>query len=92
MADYPRETVEYQTVTVTIDGTPVYNGVAFSVVPQTGNTPARPDTFTPAIIVGNTTAILIDGYTPGQYRVWAQVTAQGTPEIPVIDCGILRVT
>ena len=83
---YPRETVEFQEVTVTVDGAPVTTGVAFAVV-EDG---ARPATWSPAEVIGSKIGVMVAGLIPGRYRVWAQVTS--SPEIPVIDCGPFQVT
>jgi hypothetical protein len=84
---FPRETVEYQTVVVTIDGTPVTDNVTFSVVPA-GN---RPNTWQPATIVDNATAFLVTGMTPGVYTVWAKITNTSSTERPVMNCGTFRI-
>lgn len=92
MSDYPRETTEYLFVNVTIDGQTTTAGVELAIQPQTGTTTARPTTWTAATIVDNKTAHLIHDQDPGLYRVWARVTTTDSPEIPVIDCGLYRIT
>lgn len=78
---YPRETVEFQPVSVTRDGAVVSDGLAFAVVPDG----ARPATFTPAVIADDKTGVMVSGLPAGTYRIFAQLTSG--PEIPVIDCG-----
>ena len=86
MSGYPRETVEFQPVTVTIDGTPVTTGVTFAVVPAG----TRPITFvTPTTLAGKI-GVMITGMTVGNWNVWAKVTS--SPETPVIDCGTISIT
>ena len=83
---YPRETVEFQAVTVTVDGTVVTTGVTFCVVPDG----ARPVTFIAATTLSGKIGVMVTGLTPGNYRVFAQVAS--SPETPVIDCGLFTVT
>lgn len=78
---YPRETVEFQPVSVTRDGAAVSTGLAFAVVPDG----ARPATFTPAVVVDGKTGVMVSGLAAGTYRIFAQITAGA--ETPVIDCG-----
>lgn len=82
---YPRETVEFQPVTVAVDGVVVTSGVAFAVVPY-GD---RPATFVAPTALNGKIGVMVSGMTPGTYRVWAQVTS--VPETPVIDCGVFTV-
>jgi hypothetical protein len=78
---YPRESVEFQPVKVTRDGSTVTEDLSYAVVLD-GH---RPETFTPATIVGTDTGVMVSGLAPGTYRIYAKMTAG--PEIPVIDCG-----
>lgn len=86
MATFPRETVEFQPITVTVDGATVTTGVSFAVTAPD----ARPATFTPATILDGRTGVMIEGLTVGFHRVWAKVASN--PETPVIDCGTIRIT
>jgi hypothetical protein len=78
---YPRESIEFQPVKVTRDGVTVTEDLLYSIVPD-GD---RPETFTPAVIVGQATGVMISDLPAGTYRVYAKMTAGN--EIPVIDCG-----
>ena len=83
---YPRETIEFQPVTVTVDGVAVTTGVEFCVV----SAGARPGTWAAPTTIGGKIGVMITGLAPGMYEVWAQITSN--PEIPVIDCGTFSVT
>lgn len=83
---YERESTEFQAVTITVDGTPVTSGVTFCVAPDG----TRPATFTAPTTVAGKIGVLITGYQPGVYRVWAKVTSN--PEIPVLNCGYITIT
>lgn len=83
---YPRESVEFQPVTVTRDGVSVNSGLTFAVVADG----ARPVTFTAATVVDGVAGVLVAGLAAGTYRVFAQFEA--SPEIPVIDCGHFYIT
>lgn len=89
MADYPRETTEFVSYTIRVDGVAVTQGVEFSVVPRTAGKP-RPDTWTQAQVLDGKTGFLILPGQPGATQVWARVTSN--PEIPVIDCGTITRT
>ena len=86
IATFPRESIEFLPVTVTVDGVAVTAGVTFAVVAS----PARPTTFIAAVTAGATIGITVGTYPPGLYEVWAKVVA-GT-ETPVINCGNIRIT
>lgn len=83
---YPRESVEFQPVRVTRDGLLITTDLEFAVVPDG----TRPVTFTPAAIVSGNTGVIVQGLTPGTYRIFARVTT--AQEIPVIDCGYFYIT
>lgn len=83
--DYPRESVEFQPVLVTLNGAPVTTGVSFAVVPDG----QRPVTFTPAQTMDGLSGVMVGGLAPGVYRIYAQM-ASGL-ETPVIDCGYFYV-
>jgi hypothetical protein len=82
---YPRETDEFQPVTVTVDGVAVSSGVKFSVVVTT----ARPLVWVDPVSLSGKIGVMVSGLAPNDYRVYAQVTS--SPEIPVVDCGTFRV-
>jgi len=81
MNSYPRETVEFIPVTVTVDGVAVTSGVTFAVVADG----VRPSTFSAATTLGGEIGVLITTPTIGRYTIWAKVTA--SPEAVVINCG-----
>lgn len=83
---YPRESVEFQPVTVTRDGVVITSGLSFAIVPD-GD---RPVTFTAAEILGGETGVMIQGLERGTYRIFAKITS--APEVPVIDCGYFYIT
>lgn len=83
---YPRESVEFQPVKVTRDGLLITTDLEFSIVLD-GD---RPVTFTPAAIVSGQTGVIVSGFAPGTYRIFARVTT--AQEVPVIDCGYFYVT
>jgi hypothetical protein len=78
---YPRESIEFQPVKVTRDGEVVTDGLSYAVVLDG----QRPETFTPATVVGSTTGVMIANMPAGTYRVYAKMVAGN--ETPVIDCG-----
>ena len=78
---YPRETVEFIPVVVTVNGAEVTTGVEFSLVPDG----SRPTTWATAAILSGSIGVLISSLTPGLWSVYARVSA--TPETPVINCG-----
>lgn len=83
---FPRETIEFLPVTITVDGAAVTTGIEFSVNPLS----TRPTTWSAPYILGLQSGILISGYTAGVYVVWAKVTA--APEAVVVDCGQFTIT
>ena len=83
---YPRESVEFQPVTVTRDGVSVTSGLSFAVVIDG----ARPTTFTAAATLEGRVGVMLSGLAAGTYRVFARLDA--SPETPVIDCGYFYVT
>ena len=83
---YPRESIEFQPVTVMRDGDPVTEGLTFAIVADG----ERPTTFTEAEQLGGQFGVMVSGLEPGTYRIFAQMTS--FPETPVIDCGYFYVT
>lgn len=83
---YPRETVEFQPVVVTIDGQVITAGVQFAITAGS----ERPTVWLDPVLIGGKAGLMIDGPAPGLYRVWARVT--DAPEQPVIDCGTFVIT
>lgn len=84
---YPRESVEFQPVSVTLDGVALTSGLAFAIVPDG----SRPETFSPATVMDGKAGVMVAGLAAGTYRIFAQVTAD-PDEVPVIDCGYFYVT
>lgn len=84
---YPRETVEFQGVPITIDGTVVITNIEYAVT-----TPgARPATWVSATTLAGATGFMVQNYTtPATYQVWARITS--SPEIAVIDCGTFAIS
>ncbi|WP_193510498.1 hypothetical protein [Cryobacterium sp. BB736] len=82
---YPRETVEFLAVTVTVDGAPVTDNVEFCVTPVG----ERPELWDAPTVLDNRIGVMVQNQEPGNYRVWARVT--DNPEIPVVDCGYYTV-
>lgn len=86
MNNYPRETVEFQPVTVTVNGAAVTTGVTFADVPSG----TRPATFTTPTTLTGRIGVMVQGYPVGVRDIWAKVTAN--PETPIIYCGSYAVT
>jgi hypothetical protein len=85
MTSFERETVEFQPVTVTLNGTPVTTGVKFAIaVPG-----ARPATFSAPATLAGEIGVMVQGLAPGGYYIWAQITS--SPETPVIRCGYINI-
>lgn len=87
----PRESVEYVRAVVTVDGVEVTAGVSVAITAAT----ARPSSWTAAVVVDGHAAVLVgpgtgNALAPGTYRVWAKVT--DSPEVPVVDCGLVTIT
>lgn len=84
----PRESLEYVTFGVTLDGDPVPSttAVQVSVTPRD----ERPGMWQSPVIVGTDLAVLVGGYQAGVYRLWVRVT--DNPEVPVIDAGLIVIT
>lgn len=83
---YPRETVEFQPITVTVDGVEVLTGVTVAVVASG----VRPVTYTAPTTLAGKIGVMVTGMALGIYDVWAKVAS--SPETPVIYCGSFRVT
>lgn len=83
---FPRETVEFQGVPITMDGTVVTTNIEYSVVAPG----IRPATWVSATTLAGKTGFMVSGYAVGTYQVWARITS--SPEIAVIDCGTFSVS
>lgn len=83
---YPRESVEFQPVAITVNGTAVLTGVTFSVV-EYG---LRPSTFGTAVSLSGNIGVMVSALDPGDYTVWAKIVS--SPETPVVECGYFTVT
>lgn len=86
MSFYPRETVEFIPVTVTVDGVEVTTGVTFSVVIDG----TRPTVWTAPTTLNGKIGVLVSGLAVGAYHVFAKITS--SPETPVVECGRFTVT
>lgn len=78
---YERESVEFQPVDVRLEGQLLTDAVSFSIVPDG----TRPEVFTPSVVYGGKTGVMIQGLARGTYRIFAKIL--NDPEVPVIDCG-----
>jgi protein-disulfide isomerase len=82
---FPRESIEFLPITVTVDGVKVSTGVTFAKT--TGAD--RPTVFNAAVTVGSNIGVMVAGEPTGLTTIYAKVT--GTGETPVIMCGQYRV-
>lgn len=82
---YQRETVEHQPVTTTVTGAPTNATVKYAVEP----TGSRPTAWLDPVTVDGKSGVMIQGYQPGVYTVFVQVTAN--PETPVEVAGQFQV-
>ena len=85
---YPRESVEFQPVLITLDNSVITSNVQLAVLTP-NDRPLSSDWFNATILQG-ATGFLTGSYTAGTWKVWAQIT--DSPEIPVIDCGVFQVS
>jgi len=85
-SSYPRETVEFQPITITVDGTPVTTGVTVALVANG----TRPSEWVAPTTLAGKIGVMLTGLTPGLYNVWAKISS--SPETPVIDCGFVSIT
>jgi hypothetical protein len=83
---YPRESVEFQPVSVSVNGTAVTTNVEFAITERDG----RPATWGSAVSLSGSIGVMVEALDPGDYTVWAKVTS--LPEVPVIDCGFFTIT
>ena len=82
---FPRETAEFQAVSITEDGEPATPAkVAISI--EDGRT----TTWVDPVTHKGRPSVRIENLEPGTYRVWAKATATG--EAPVIDCGTFSIS
>jgi hypothetical protein len=86
-APFQRETIEYQPIVVTANGTAVTSNVTVAIV-ELG---ARPSTWGTAVTLGTAIGVMVNGPTlgPGAYEIYAKVAS--TPETPVVNCGTFRI-
>ena len=85
-SSYPRETVEFQPITITVDGTPVTTGVTVALVANG----TRPSVWVAPTTLAGKIGVMLTGLTPGLYSVFAKIAS--SPETPVIDCGFVSIT
>lgn len=86
MPSYPRETIEFQPVSISVNGVVVTTGIEYAVTTDG----ARPLVWNIPTILDGKTGFMVQGQPPGTYTVWARVTAN--PETVVINCGQYVVT
>ena len=85
---YPRESVEFQPVLVTLDNVAFTSGVQFAVL-KPNDRPISSDWFSATLLQG-ATGFLTGSYVAGTWKVWAKIA--DSPETPVIDCGSFQVS
>lgn len=85
---YPRESVEFVTVLVTVDNNQITSGVEFAVIKPTAR-PTDSDWFAATLLQGQV-GFFTGNYAAGTWNVWAQVS--DSPEIPVINCGSIQIS
>lgn len=81
MNRYPRESIEFLPVRITVDGFPPTDPVQVSVTSHRD----RPTSWEAPVTLEGETGLMVAGREPGTYRVWARVISD--PETPVISCG-----
>lgn len=85
---YPRESVEFQPILITLDGTPFTTAADIEVCITAPS--ARPSTWIASTSLGGEIGVMIQNLAVGSYVVWARIT--DSPEIPVINCGSFAVS
>jgi hypothetical protein len=83
---YERESIDFQPVTITVDGAAVTTGVQVALTPNG----TRPTVWDNPVTVAGKIGVMVQGLTPGLYTIWAKVTS--APETPVLNCGYVNVT
>lgn len=83
---YPRETVEFTPLTITVDGQPVTDNVEVCIAANG----QRPSTWTAAAVLDGKIGVMISALEAGWYTIFARVTS--SPETPVIECGTIEIT
>lgn len=86
--NYPRESVEFQPILITLDGNPVTVAADVEVCITAPN--ARPSTWIASTSLAGEIGVMIQNLAVGTYTVWARIT--DSPEIPVINCGAFAVS
>lgn len=86
--NYPRESVEFQPILITLDGDPVTNAADVEVCITTPS--ARPSTWIASTSLAGEIGVMVENLSVGTYYVWARIT--DSPEIPVINCGAFAVS
>ena len=85
---YPRESVEFQPVLITLDNVSITTGIQIAVL-KTNDRPVDGDWFTASTLSGQA-GFFTGSYAAGTWKVWAKVS--DSPETPVIDCGVFQVS
>lgn len=71
----PKETREFNEVTVTLDGTARTAGVELAIIPDDAT--SRPTAWSAPTVRGTKIGIMIQDLAPGSYRVFARITDAG---------------
>jgi len=82
---YERESIEFQPVTVTVNGAPGTSGLTVAIPPNS----TRPLAYGAPTTVDRKIGVMVQGLAHGLYDVWAQVAS--TPETVVMNCGYISV-
>lgn len=85
---YPRESVEFQPILVTLDGVAITTGVETQITTPASR-PSSTGWITAATLNGDI-GTMVSSLAVGSWTVWARIT--DLPEIPVINCGTFAVS
>lgn len=84
---FQRETLEFQPINISVNGSAVTTGVEAAIV-ELG---VRPSTWGTVTTIGTAIGVMVRGTAlgVGTFEVYAKVT--DSPEIPVLNCGTFRI-
>jgi len=85
---YPRESVEFQPILITLDGVTVTTAVETQITTPAAR-PSSTGWITAATLSGEI-GTMVSGLATGSWTVLARITS--SPEIPVINCGTFSVS
>jgi hypothetical protein len=88
---YPKSSVEMIAMPITNNGVVVTVGVTYSIVKEVPGVTTVEGTHVAADILNGKTGRIINGLTPGIYKVWGAVTS-ASPETPHIFIGTFRIS